>query len=60
MGSKQQWCDWLWTISLRQGIRHTGYFVMEDDDRILVSYGPENTEEIEQQLIELKSQELVY
>ena len=35
------------------------YVVMEND-RILVSYGPENAKEIEQQLTELDLQELVY
>ena len=34
--------------------------VVMDDDRILVSYGPENVDEIAQQLIELESQELIY
>jgi len=31
-------------------------YVLEDDDRILISFGPENPEEIEEQLIELDSQ----
>ena len=31
-------------------------YVLEDDDRILISFGPETPEEIEEQLIELDSQ----
>jgi len=31
-------------------------YVIEDDDRILISFGPETPEEIEEQLIELDSQ----
>jgi len=34
-------------------------YVVMDDDRILVSYGPENADEIAQQLIELESQERI-
>jgi len=31
-------------------------YILEDDDRILISFGPETPEEIEEQLIELDSQ----
>ena len=35
-------------------------YVIMDNDRILVSYGPESEDEIALQLIELESQELIY
>ena len=35
-------------------------YVIMNDDRILVSYGPEDTDEIDSQLAELESQELGY
>ena len=45
---------------METGVTDIRDYVIMDDDRILVSYGPEDADEMEDQLAELLSQELVY